>query len=126
MTFVNAMRILTLSLSAAVIGIIAMVFYAYTMAFMATLRRGEKHRGLLPFHVAGVAAATLLFQIHGVLVTLERLRADVPLVDDILLFLLGDVILIASLLAVYSYGRHPAPPPAEGLVHPAPGDAADG
>lgn len=101
MTLETVMRLLTLSLSAAVIGLIGMVFYGYSRTLIATLRSGGKHEGMLPYHVAGVAFGVLLFQAQGMIVILERLDTRQPLSASAVLIFLADIIIISSLVSVY-------------------------
>jgi len=105
-TFDNLMRLLTLSLSACVIGLIGMVFFGYSRQLIATLRSGRKHEGMLPYHVAGVAAAVLLFQAQGLILILDLIDTRQPLSASVLLIFMADVIIISSLVSVYAHERN--------------------
>lgn len=106
MTFDNALRLLILSLSGGVIGLIGMVFFGYSRQLIATLRSGRTHEGMLPYHVAGVAAAVLLFQAQGMILIFERLDTRQPLSASVLLILIADIIIISSLISVYLHERN--------------------
>lgn len=96
-------RVLALSLGAAVIAMTVIVFYAYLIAWRRT--RASNTGGLLPLHVMAVSAYTILQSVAGALTILMLIDEGLPLGVIGPLQLVANATLVVGLIIIFRYQR---------------------
>lgn len=102
MSLSTFLRVVALSLNAAVIGMTVFVFYVHWIAYR---KAKGTHAGLLPVHVMAVSLYAILKSVTGALTIFEFLHRDIPLTPIVPLHLVADVILVVGLILVFRYQR---------------------
>lgn len=101
MSLATFVRVVALSLNAAVIGMTVWVFYVYWVAHKKAKQADNQHSGLLPYHVMAVSLYAITNSIAGSVAVFEF--RDRPLTLVAPLYMVSNALLIVALIFMLYY-----------------------